>query len=117
LRSMIVWDCEDFFRRVAQTVGLGRAEENSKRGEKCIYNGVDMSHSVKITTPIPSPEEIASDLGVTQGRLDGLLALVDRRTKAAGHDGFRSADKSQMKKTAKKPSAKRATGKRVRTAR
>jgi hypothetical protein len=40
-----------------------------------------MSHSVKITTPIPSPEEIAADLGITGKRLDSLLALVDERKK------------------------------------
>jgi hypothetical protein len=40
-----------------------------------------MSHSVKITTPIPSPEEVASDLGIVGKRLDGLLELVEKKKK------------------------------------
>jgi hypothetical protein len=50
-----------------------------------------MSHSVKITTPIPSPEEVASDLGIVGKRLDGLLELVDGR------------EKKKKKKKKKKP--------------
>jgi hypothetical protein len=74
-----------------------------------------MSHSVKITTPIPSPEDIASDLGVTGRRLDGLLALVNRRTKTKG--GFWRSAAPAKKAMAKKAPAKRATGKLVRATR
>jgi hypothetical protein len=76
-----------------------------------------MSHSVKITTPIPSPEEIASDLGITGNRLDGLLELVDGRKKGAGHQGSVSLHPSRVKKAAKKAPAKRMSGKHGRSAR
>jgi hypothetical protein len=36
-----------------------------------------MSHSVEIKTPIPTPNDIASDLRITGKRLDSLLELVD----------------------------------------
>jgi hypothetical protein len=70
----------------------------------------DMSHSVKITTPIPSPEEIASDLGITGDRLDGLLQLVNGRRQNAGGHG------SRVKKAVKK-AGKRTSGKHGRSAR
>jgi hypothetical protein len=76
-----------------------------------------MSHSVKITTPIPSPEEIASDLGVTRNRLDGLLALVDGRTKNSGRNDCGSARTSGAKKVAKKASARQRPAKHGRSAR
>jgi len=75
-----------------------------------------MSHSVKITTPIPSPEEIASDMGITRSRLDNLLALVDGETKSGAYNRFRHAS-AVKKAAAKKAPAKRTTGKRGRTAR
>jgi hypothetical protein len=60
-----------------------------------------MSHSVKIKTPIPSLEDIASDLGITGKRLDGLLELVDGREKSSGHNGS-----APMPSRTKKASAK-----------
>jgi hypothetical protein len=77
---------------------------------------MQMSPSVKITTPIPSPEEIASDLGITGNRLDGLLDLVDGRKKIGGHNGSVPLQASRVKKTVKKSSA-RTPGKHGRTAR
>lgn len=65
-----------------------------------------MSHSVKITTPIPSPEEVAVSLGVSRGRLEDLLALVNdsktatgerRRTPPAGHIRKRASKKAASK--------------------
>jgi hypothetical protein len=76
-----------------------------------------MSHSVKISTPIPSPEEIASDLGVTRNRLDGLLALVDGRTKIGGSNDSGRARPSGAKKAAKKASARQTPAKHGRSAR
>jgi hypothetical protein len=76
-----------------------------------------MSHSVKIKTPIPSPEEIASDLGITGRRLDGLLELVNggrkkkAKKKSGRHDRFAPMHPSRMKKAAKKASVKRTPGK------
>ena len=71
-----------------------------------------MSHSVKITTPIPSPEDIASDLGITGNRLEGLLELVDGRKKSGGHNGSVPLHPSRVKKA----SAKRTPGKHGRSA-
>jgi hypothetical protein len=65
----------------------------------------NMSRSVKITTPIPSLDEIASDLGITGNRLDGLLELVERRGKSGGPNGSVLKHPSRMK--AKKASGKR----------
>jgi hypothetical protein len=76
-----------------------------------------MSHSVKITTPIPSPEEIASDLGITGRRLDGLLELVDGTKKSGGHNGSVPSHATRVNKAAKKASARRVTGKHGRSAR
>jgi hypothetical protein len=54
-----------------------------------------MSHSVKITTPIPSPEDVAFSLGVSRRRLDDLLALVDRgATNRSEGSGLRLKEKS-----------------------
>jgi hypothetical protein len=87
----------------------GRNKPKSDRAT--FYSGIHMSHSVKITTPIPSPEEIASDLGITGNRLDGLLELVDGRKQSAGHLGSVPPHFSRVKKAAKKASAKRTSGK------
>ena len=76
-----------------------------------------MSHSVKITTPIPSPEEIASDLGITGRRLDGLLELVDGTNKSGAHNGSVPSRATRLKKAGKKESARRVTGKQGRSAR
>ena len=76
-----------------------------------------MSHSVKITTPIPSPEEIGSDLGITGSRLDGLLELVDGTKKSGGHNGPVPLHAPRVKKAAKKASARRVAGKHGRSAR
>jgi hypothetical protein len=65
-----------------------------------------MSHSVKITTPIPSPEEIASDLGITGRRLDGLLELVDGTKKSGGHNGSVPLRATRTKSAGKKASAR-----------
>ena len=64
-----------------------------------------MSPSVEIKTPIPSPEDIASDLGITGKRLDGLLELVDgrekkKKRKSGGPNGSVPMHTSQMKKAA-----------------
>jgi hypothetical protein len=75
-----------------------------------------MSRSVKITTPIPSLDEIASDLGITGRRLDGLLELVDGTKKSGGHNGSVALRATRVKKAAKKASAKRVTGKHGRSA-
>jgi hypothetical protein len=72
-----------------------------------------MSHSVKIKTPIPSPEEIASDLGISGRRLDTLLALVERDK--TGSNGINRSDASA--KAAAKKSAPRVKGKRGSAAR
>jgi hypothetical protein len=69
-----------------------------------------MGHSVKISTPFPSPEEIASDLGISRNRLNGLLELVDGK-KSGGHNGSAARHSSRVKKAAKKSSAKRTSGK------
>jgi hypothetical protein len=77
-----------------------------------------MSHSVKITTPIPSAEDVASGLGVTGNRLSGLLALVDRDAKDRYGDGFNAKRTPHAKVAAKKAaSSRRATEKRGRKAR
>jgi hypothetical protein len=76
-----------------------------------------MSHSVKITTPIPSPEEIASDLGISGNRLDSLLELVDGTKKSVGRNGSVPFRATRVKKAGKKASAKRVTGKHGRSAR
>jgi hypothetical protein len=67
-----------------------------------------MRPSVRIKTPIPSLGEIASDLGITEKRLDGVLELVGRRTKSSGHNGSVSMRPSRVKNSEKKTSAKRA---------
>jgi hypothetical protein len=73
-----------------------------------LYNRSCMSHSVKVTTPIPTPEEIAADLEITGNRLDGLLELVDGRKKGGGHNGSVAPHLSRVKKAAaKKASVKR----------
>lgn len=72
-----------------------------------------MSHSVKIKTPIPSPEEIASNLGISGRRLDTLLALVEREK--TGSNGITGSDAAV--KAAAKKSARRVKGKRGRAAR
>ena len=72
-----------------------------------------MSHSVKIKTPIPSPEEIASDLGISGRRLDTLMALVERDK--TGSNGINRSDASA--KAAAKKSASRVKGKRGSAAR
>ncbi len=77
---------------------------------------MQMSHSVKVKTPIPSPEEIAADLGITGKRLDSLLELVGGREKSSGQNGSVPVHPSRMKKAAKKASAKRARGKHGRSA-
>jgi hypothetical protein len=71
-----------------------------------------MRLAVKITTPIPSPEEIASDFGISGSRLDELLGLVDGRKKTRGNNGSVPLHASQVKKA----SAKRTPGKHGRTA-
>jgi hypothetical protein len=77
---------------------------------------MQMSHSVKIKTPIPSPEEVASDLGITGKRLDGLLELVGGTEKSSGQNGSVPVHPAGMNKAAKKASAKRARGKHGRSA-
>ena len=64
-----------------------------------------MSHSVKITTPIPSPEDVAFSLGVSRSRLDELLALVDRGAK------YRSEGSVHFKGNSTKRAFKKATSK------
>ena len=78
-----------------------------------------MSHSVKITTPMPSAEDIASSLGVTGNRLSDLLALVGRDTKGRVHgNGFRATRIPHVKGTSKKAaSSRRSTENRGRSAR
>lgn len=72
-----------------------------------------MSHSVKVTTPIPSPEEVASSLGVSRRRLDDLLALVNG-SKAPGGEQRGHTRKRAPKNAAPK---ERSIGKLNRSAR
>ena len=69
-------------------------------------NEYAMSHSVKLTTPIPSPEDVALSLGVSRSRLDDLLALVDRGAKGriprVGRGSTENDSKSAFKKAASK---------------
>lgn len=43
-----------------------------------------MSRSVIITTPFPTPEEIAADLGISQSRLRALRDIVEGNAKRNG---------------------------------
>ena len=72
-----------------------------------------MSHFVKISSPMPSPEDIAFDLGVKKSRLDGLLALVERGTSRVSK---RLKPVSVKKAATNNVAAKQQTGKSVRTA-
>ena len=74
-----------------------------------------MSHSVKVTTAIPSLEDIASDLGITGRRLADLMGLAERGSKAGSSNGLKQH--APAKKAAKKASAKRPIGKRGRSTR
>jgi hypothetical protein len=76
-----------------------------------------MSRSVKITTPMPSLDEIASDLGIAGNRLDGLLELVNGTKKNGGRNGSVSLVAPRVKKAAKNASARRVAGKHGRSAR
>jgi hypothetical protein len=74
-----------------------------------------MAHFVKINSPMPSPEEIASDFGVKQSRLNALLALVERT--AQSRDSRGSKQVSAKKVAPKKTLANRKVGKSARAAR
>jgi hypothetical protein len=65
-----------------------------------------MSHSVKLTTPIPSPEDVASSLGVSRSRLNELLALVDRGAKGRSDEGSRHFKRNVTKRAFKKAASK-----------
>jgi len=77
-----------------------------------LNDGPDMGHSVTITAPMPSFEEVASELGIT-GRRPNKPARLGRQVTTT----TATASASQRTLSAKGPPAKRATRKRARSSR
>lgn len=60
-----------------------------------------MGHSVQITTPIPSAEEIADRLGISEKRQKMLFRIVQRQLKARKIVAKKAPAGSQSEKRAK----------------
>jgi hypothetical protein len=58
-------------------VDSGKNPRTEKRGKR--YHGVDMAHSVIITTPLPTLDEIGKRLGLSNAEQEYIISLVDEK--------------------------------------